>query len=169
MSQGYDGRTMSDHLTDLFAHMLWADAASWRALEAHPAAIDDPQIRERLHHIHIVQRAFGCILRGEEVAYRKLEDYASMTELKADARRYGEEIQALHAGYPTEVLAETVDFPWFKDPPIVLTRGEALLQVVMHSQHHRGQNSARLRELGGEPPMLDFIIWIWKSRPRPEQ
>lgn len=157
-----------DLLSDLFAHMPWADAASWRALEAHPGAFDDPKIRERLHHIHIVQRAFCCILHGEPVVYRELDDYASMADLKIDAQRYLEEIRGIHASFSAEALAETVDFPWFKDPPIVITRAQALLQVAMHSQHHRGQNIARLRELGGEPPMLDFIVWIWKGRPQPE-
>jgi uncharacterized damage-inducible protein DinB len=37
----------------------------------------------------------------------------------------------------------------------------------MHSQHHRGQNATRLRELGGEPPMTDLIVWYWKGRPGP--
>lgn len=36
--------------------------------------------------------------------------------------------------------------------------------VVMHSQHHRGQCAARPRALGGEPPTVDFIIWL-KNRP----
>jgi len=35
----------------------------------------------------------------------------------------------------------------------------------MHSTHHRGQVNARLRELGGEPPLADFIVWLWWGRP----
>ncbi len=38
----------------------------------------------------------------------------------------------------------------------------------MHSTHHRGQVAARLRELGGEPPLVDFIAWLWWKRPEPE-
>jgi uncharacterized damage-inducible protein DinB len=38
----------------------------------------------------------------------------------------------------------------------------------MHSHYHRGQNATRLRELGGEPPMTDLIVWYWKGRPRPD-
>ena len=37
--------------------------------------------------------------------------------------------------------------------------------VVLHTQHHRGQISARLREVGGEPPTVDFIVWLWTGRP----
>jgi len=39
------------------------------------------------------------------------------------------------------------------------------MQAVMHSQWHRGQNATRLRELGGEPPTLDLIVWIANNRP----
>jgi uncharacterized damage-inducible protein DinB len=38
------------------------------------------------------------------------------------------------------------------------------MQVALHGQNHRGQSLTRLRELGGKPPTLDYIIWI-KSRP----
>jgi len=43
--------------------------------------------------------------------------------------------------------------------------GETLMPVASHSTHHRGQVCARIRELGSEPPLTDFIAWIWSSRP----
>jgi uncharacterized damage-inducible protein DinB len=45
---------------------------------------------------------------------------------------------------------------------------ETLLQVAMHSAYHRGQVSTKLRELGGEPPLTDFIVWVWTGKPQPE-
>jgi uncharacterized damage-inducible protein DinB len=33
---------------------------------------------------------------------------------------------------------------------------------------HRGQNARRLRELGGEPPTTDLIVWIAAGRPPPD-
>ncbi len=40
----------------------------------------------------------------------------------------------------------------------------------MHGQGtgDRGQNATRLRELGGEPPLTDYIAWLWKGRPAPD-
>jgi hypothetical protein len=29
-------------------------------------------------------------------------------------------------------------------------------------------NSTRLREVGGTPPTIDFVLWIWKGRPKAE-
>jgi uncharacterized damage-inducible protein DinB len=51
---------------------------------------------------------------------------------------------------------------------VVPTLAETLLQVPMHSMHHRGQINARLRELGNEPPLVDFIAWIWLGKPAAE-
>jgi uncharacterized damage-inducible protein DinB len=39
------------------------------------------------------------------------------------------------------------------------------MQVVLHSTHHRGQIVARVRELGGNPPLVDYIGWIWLGKP----
>jgi uncharacterized damage-inducible protein DinB len=44
---------------------------------------------------------------------------------------------------------------------------ECLLQLALHSAHHRGQVAAWLREAGGEPPLTDFIAWVWMRRPAP--
>jgi uncharacterized damage-inducible protein DinB len=56
-------------------------------------------------------------------------------------------------------MEEIIDVPWFK-PPAKISVRHALTQAAMHSHYHRGQNATRLRELGGVPPMTDFIIWL---------
>ena len=37
---------------------------------------------------------------------------------------------------------------------------QAYLQVCLHSQGHRSQCASRLRALGGQPPVTDFIVWL---------
>ena len=65
-----------------------------------------------------------------------------------------------------EALSRTVRIPWFPDPPCVLTIAEALVQVALHTQHHRGQCMTRLKDFGGEPKNVDWIIWLWKQKPQ---
>jgi uncharacterized damage-inducible protein DinB len=48
---------------------------------------------------------------------------------------------------------------------VTTTVAETMLQVTFHSAYHRGQVSARLREVGVEPPLVDYIAWIWFGRP----
>jgi uncharacterized damage-inducible protein DinB len=161
---------MNRLLSDLYGHQTWADAEHWRAIESHPAAAVDGVIRDRLHHIYLVQRAFRWIVGSREPMFQatKPSDFPSLAALKADARSYHEEMRALLAAVPVDRLEETIDVPWFQDPPLTLTVSEALTQCAMHSHYHRGQNATRLRELGGEPPLTDLIVWYWKGRPAAE-
>jgi uncharacterized damage-inducible protein DinB len=159
---------MTDLLPDLFVHQAWADALHWRALEDHAAALEDTAIRERLHHIHLVQGGFLAVLRGQPFAVRPLEQYASLGELKAEARAHHAGFAALLGALSEAERGVEITIPWFSDPPCRISVEQALHQVVMHSQNHRGQNATRLRELGGKPPTTDLIVWYWKGRPAPD-
>jgi uncharacterized damage-inducible protein DinB len=158
------------HLHELYGHEAWADAEHWRALEAHPEALTDSAIRVRLHHIHLVQAGFLWVVgpRTEQFAITKVEDFASMGDLKKFAQRYHRDVETLLKGMADERWAESIDIPWFKDPPLKITVEQALTQAVMHSHYHRGQNATRLRELGGTPPLTDYIAWLWKGQPAPQ-
>lgn len=157
---------MSSYLDELYAHQEWADAEHWRAFEAHPAALADKAIRERLLHIHLVQHAFLWIMgpRTSEFSFKKMEDFPSMAELKTYARQGLAEISALLKKTDQDCMEEVIEVVWFK-PPLKISRRHALTQAAMHSHYHRGQNATRLRELGGDPPMTDFIVWLRDEKP----
>lgn len=162
-------RLMSQMLRDLYAHQAWADAEHWRALEAQPGALQDVKLWERLHHIHIVERAFLWAMRDQSQRFEitKPEDYTTPAALKRYAREYHDEVAAFLGTLDDAGLEAAVGIPWFKDPPLRLRVIEALTQAAMHSHYHRAQNATRLRELGGEPPGTDLIVWYWKGRPAP--
>ena len=158
---------MNAMLRDLGGHQAWADAEHWRAFEAHPPALEDAAIRERLHHIYLVQLAFLCITQGFPLVPTKLADFPSLAALKAETRRTHLDLARFLDEATASRLALEVTVPWFKDPPVRITISEALTQAAMHSHYHRAQNATRLRELGGTPPLTDLIIWYWKGRPAP--
>ena len=157
---------MSSYLSELYAHQEWADAEHWRALEAHPAALADKAIRERLLHIHLVQHGFLWVTAREksEFALRKLEDFARMGDLKTYAKQGLMEFKELVRTTTPDRLEEVIEVPWFK-PALRITVRHALTQAAMHSHYHRGQNATRLRELGGVPPGTDFIVWLRDGQP----
>jgi uncharacterized damage-inducible protein DinB len=158
-----------DALSDLYGHQAWADAEHWRAFEAHPAALADEPIRVRLHHIHLVQRAFLWVAgnRQQSFAATKLQDFPDPALLKAYAREYHAQVLAFLTAAAPERLRERIQIPWFNEPLLEIEIQQALLQGAMHSHYHRAQNATRLRELGGEPPPTDLIVWYWRGRPQP--
>src|SRR2546425_2168194 len=137
-------------LRDLYGHQAWADAVHWRAIQAHEPAREDSAIRNRLHHLHQVQRAFMWIVgdRATEFAFSKPEDFKTLGDLKLFARESHAAMDRFWSSVTDARLVERVTIAWFKDPPLAITVGEALTQCAMHSQWHRGQNATRLRELG---------------------
>jgi uncharacterized damage-inducible protein DinB len=160
--------SVSSYLDELYAHQAWADAEHWRAFEAHPAALGDKAIRERVLHIHQVQHAFLWVTgpRTSGFAFKKLEDFPSMADLKKYAQLGLEEMNELLKKTGQDRLEEVVEVPWFR-PPVRISLRQAMTQAAMHSHYHRGQNATRLRELGGVPPMTDFIVWLRDGKPAP--
>jgi uncharacterized damage-inducible protein DinB len=156
---------VNPYLDELYAHQEWADAEHWRAFERHPSALADKAIGERLHHIHLVQHAFLWATgpRTTEPAFKKLEDFSAMSDLKLYARQGHAGLKAVIFAITPQTLEEIAEIPWFK--PLQLSRRHALMQAAMHSHYHRGQNATRLRELGGVPPTTDFIVWLKDGQP----
>lgn len=160
---------MNPLLQDLYSHQFWADAEHWSAIGSHAPARDDEILHRRLHHLHFVQRVFMWAVgdRSTELVRSKPEDFPTFESLRAFARESHAIIDRFLSQVTDEQLTRNVTFPWW-DPPLTIRADEALTQCVMHGQWHRGQNAARLRELGGEPPTVDLIIWYWKGRPAPK-
>jgi uncharacterized damage-inducible protein DinB len=157
-------------IVDLFRHMAWADASVWSAIPSCEAARTDETLRERLFHLHLVQRAFLRAWRGEprDAPYPTFTDTLA---LGSWARSYYGAALA-HVSSLTEAQAsQPMPMPWAEQvaklghAPMTTTMGETILQVALHSTYHRGQVNTRLREVGGQPPPVDYIAWIWFGRP----
>jgi uncharacterized damage-inducible protein DinB len=158
---------MNSILRDLLEHQFWADAEQWRAIAAHPPATADRALCGRLHHIHQVQRFFIWAVshRANQPVITSADQYPTFSDLQAYARESHQTARAFLSTIGDSDFDRAVTIPWFNDPPLTISVTEALTQMAMHSHHHRGQNLTRLRELGGEPPALDLIVWYWKQRP----
>src|SRR3954453_14283819 len=111
---------MNPLLRDLYGHQEWADAEHWRAVDATTAAADDTALRVRLHHLHLVKRAFRWILgdRQGAVTLAKAGDFCGLGGLTAAAGAYHDEARRFLAGTPEERFDQRIDVPWFRDPPL---------------------------------------------------
>ncbi len=160
---------MSSYLHELYAHQKWADAEHWRAFAAHPSALKDKALYERLHQIHLVQHGFLWITgpRTSPFEYKKADEYPDPATLKTYAQQGLADLDERLQSMSPEALEEIIEVPWFQ-PTLKINRRHALTQAAMHSHYHRGQNATRFRELGGVPPMTDFIVWLQKGQPAPQ-
>jgi hypothetical protein len=88
---------MIPYLDEPYVHQEWADAEHWRAFEAHPTALADKAIRERLLHIHLVQHGFLWVPSPQrsEFAFKKLKDFPTTADLRNYGRQGLEEMAAL--------------------------------------------------------------------------
>jgi uncharacterized damage-inducible protein DinB len=159
-------------LLDLTGHLEWADALVWSAVQQADAARTDARVRGWLHHVHLVQHSFLCIWRDERPVWRDLSEFPDAKTLSSWGRDAHRGIRAFVEALDAERIGREVRIPWAEDVPQLRERvkaqptlGETVMQVAMHSAHHRAQVCARLREIGGEPPLVDFIGWIWFGRP----
>ena len=154
---------MLEMLRSLFRHMAWADSQILAAGGAHPEAAADVELSRALHHIVRVQRYFLSRFLGRPFDLdAEMRPCDSFEELERRFRETHAEELAFVDRIGPEALAPILEFPPRTD--IRPTVGEAMVQVAMHSQHHRGQCATRLRVLGVTPPTVDFILWL-KDRP----
>jgi uncharacterized damage-inducible protein DinB len=164
-----------NRLKDLYLHMHWADAAVWDAVLGSDTAAGDTRIADLFYHLHSVQRAFFAIWTSAPIAMPKREHFVSLQQLADWGRTYHTEVLARWSEFTPEMLEAGLSIPWSRFMEQRYGRKaegtsmeESMHQVLLHTMHHRGQIVARLRELGAEPPMIDYIGWIWLGRPDPE-
>ena len=155
---------MLELIRDLMAHAEWANAVFFHAWEKSPAR-DHEELRRRVGHIIGVQEGFVAVLRGETPGRPPDGPPPSFADLKIRAEKCHGALRDFAGSMNTEQSSRKVRIPWFPDPPCEITVDQALIQVAMHTQHHRGQCMTRLKDFGGEPKNVDWIIWLWKQRP----
>ncbi len=150
---------------ELMDYVEWANAVFFHAWNGSPAR-DHEEMRRRVGHIIGVQQGFLAILRGEAPGSPPSGPPDSFEALKTRAETSHAGLREFAAGLDSEAMERQVRIPWFPDPPCIITVDQALVQVAMHSQHHRGQCMTRLKDFGGEPKNVDWIIWLWKQKPK---
>lgn len=163
-----------EDLTLLLRQMEWADARMWRAVGAVPAAAGDGDLRTLLHHLHCLHHAFLQICRGEALSIPELESFVDLPALEAWARSYYPQAQGFLEDAEDDALRRRPEVPWAVElekrfgPMSPCTVEDTFLQAFAHTAHHRGQVMTRLRGLGGEPPIVDFIAWVFLGKPDPD-
>lgn len=151
-------------LQDLVQHKWYANARLLAAVRQAPAAAQDKQVRELLHHILLANRFWLKLSLGAPFS---LESESQVPEsLDALVTQYKETYaeEAAWVKHLTEdELERQLQASYFKGHSFSVEEG--IVQICMHSHGHRAQVAIRLRELGGTPPGLDYVMWLKDDRP----
>lgn len=149
-------------LKDLARHQTWADAQHWKSLRGNPVLLEDVEIRKRLNHMISACSMLTMLALGQMPNPAAMKERDSIEELESDMNAANQRVvEALESVDPDN----TVQLPRGPKGPFTAQAGVVLLQAMMHGQHHRAQNAARMRALGVPPPMTDFIMWYAIGRP----
>ena len=160
---------------DIIRHMEWADSRVWTAAIAHAPSANDAGIRGYLAHLHQVQQLFLALWEQRpmnEFMAVATAAFTSLPELRDWVHPYYPRVHAFLEGADETVLSRIVRMPGLEpyEQQLGITFaptsiGETVFQVASHTTHHRAQVLARMRSLGGEPPLVDYIGWVWFGRP----
>lgn len=162
----------SEQVENLFNHMMWADAEVWEKVLRLPAAENDERIKKLLYHLHQVQYAYFFLCEEHPPKIPKQEEFTNLKSIALWGREYQEKMNLFLTSVKAEEKEKIIEIPWAKllerkigKKVVAATLEETMLQVALHSTYHRGQINTRLRELGGEPAIVDFIVWVWLGKP----
>lgn len=149
-------------LQELARHQAWADAEHWKALHVNAALLEDQEMRKRLSHMTTACKMLQTLARGETPDMAAMKDRESIAEIESAMAKANEDLAATLASVDLEKM---VALPRGPKGPFEAPAGVLLLQALTHSLHHRGQNAARMRDLGVTPPMTDFVFWYALGKP----
>lgn len=152
----------TEMLIELAQHQAWADAAHWEALHKESALLEDKEICTRLNHMLMATRMLTGLARGETPDPAGMKNIEATDELEGAMRQANSD---LAAALNSADLEKMIALPRGPNGPFEAPAAVLLLQALTHGQHHRGQNAARMRQLGTTPPMTDFVIWYASGRP----
>jgi uncharacterized damage-inducible protein DinB len=160
-----------DLLNEVMRHMEWADAIVWKSVLSLPRARSDERLRDCLYHMHAVQWAYLQIWRDASPDLPEASSFEDLTAIHAWGREYYRRLAEQGDWLEVAAVQRPVHFPWAEQlaerfgGPAPATLAEAILQITSHTTYHRGQVNMRLRELEADPPLTDFIAWVWMSKP----
>jgi len=160
-------------IQELVQHMEWADSVVFSAILGNPELEHDESLLRPRSAIHLAQKVYFDVWRDIPINPQET-DVLSASELLKFAKSIHQDIQRFQSSLSPDDLDQVTHLPWAQQVSANLgfemdnpSLGQTLLQVSAHSSYHRGQVCARLRELGFNPPMTDFIAWVWAHKPSP--
>lgn len=164
---------MKQHFIEQAEYQRWASAELFKSLDS----LTEEQRRAHLglffHDIHrtvdhvlAATRNWRARLQG---AFERIAPYDAMlcadwNELKAAVLQEFGELRAWLSAQNPEWFQNVIEYPGPNGAVRRIRVHDALMQVMMHAVHHRGQVSAACTRLGAPCPEMDFVFYVRRER-----
>ena len=132
----------ADAARDLLTQAAWADARLWNAIGACAPARGDVLVREKMHHLHVVQQAFLALWQHRPIVVPPLDGFDTLEEMIVWAREGHEAIGRHVSGVREAGLAEIIPIPWsaqirtlFGTEVTPATLLDTMIQVASHGTY----------------------------------
>lgn len=162
----------TDILIELLNHMEWADSIVWKTVLKCKQAEDDKKIKDILLHYYTAQQKYFSVWLKKPSDVFVKDDIIELNSLVNRVILYYKELHEFLLNLGEYMLDENIIYPGIERIKEILGKTpeevnftETVLQVIIHTSHHRGQVNKRLREIGGFPDTIDFIAWVWLGKP----
>lgn len=159
---------MLNQFGELLRYQEWADWQFFKRWKQFPQAYEDGDIRTLTDHFTKVQSLFLQVLHQEkaDLPDRNVSP-ASIHELIQRCQENHARMNTYVASLSGEKLSSKLDLSWFPGGNFRPTVSEVLLQVVMHTQHHRAQVLQSLAKYADKSIIIDWISWVFREKPVP--
>jgi uncharacterized damage-inducible protein DinB len=160
---------MLNQLRDLIHYQEWADSQFFSQWYQTNDAHNQEELRRRAGHIVMVQKLFLDLLENQEAVFPdKNAPLPEINYLRDRSKQIHERWKNALSSLPENRLQDLIKVPFFGNPDFAIRLEEAIIQVLLHTQHHRGQNMELLHRIGSKTPIVDWILWILKGKPAAE-
>ncbi len=152
-------------LHELFDQNYWARDRQLQACTAlseeqfaRPLGGSFPSLRETLAHLLLAEWLWLERWEGRSPkALPSVQDFPTLTIITERWREVEREMRRYLAGLNEEALATTATYVSTRGNSWAYPRWRMILHLLHHQTYHRGQVTNMLRQLGVQPPKVDFL------------
>lgn len=150
-----------EHLRELFIYNDWANRRIIAALKSNQSE----KSRKILAHLLVTEKEYFERLYGKDSTGFDFWQNLPLEDCGQLARENAENYERLLKRFDDEGLGQIARYKTSEGAAHENSFRELLTHVLFHSSIHRGNIILKMREENFEPPKIDYIIYLRRTKP----
>jgi uncharacterized damage-inducible protein DinB len=149
---------MKKHFIELFRYNYWANLRMLGTMEEQN--LKDEKLLKLFSHLLSSQIIWHNRIKDLPTSPFPLWEVYKLRELKSMIDESNSNwLDYLEKDHPSETFEEMIFYKNSKGDKYETTIRHIITHVINHSTYHRAQMAVRMRDLGIDPPVTDFITY----------